>query len=183
MTYSTYLYRTYQQTIRASEELDVPADVSDRYDDVSVAATWDADMNLTEWLMGIDRLRRRMTRLARGDVLEVAVGTGRNSRFYRLDMCRRLVFVDRSRPMLDIARLSFESRFSSFHSFIRIYIFPFSLLQFLPSTFFFFFFFFFFQNQRRESACACEREGELIYSSSESSSLRTNGKIRTSSEL
>ncbi|PHH66579.1 hypothetical protein CDD81_7054 [Ophiocordyceps australis] len=45
--------------------------------------TFDRELDWPEWWMGISRLRRRIGALAAGDVLEVAVGTGRNLTFYQ----------------------------------------------------------------------------------------------------
>ncbi|PHH71245.1 hypothetical protein CDD82_6665 [Ophiocordyceps australis] len=44
---------------------------------------FDRELDWPEWWMGITRLRRRISALAAGDVLEVAVGTGRNLDFYQ----------------------------------------------------------------------------------------------------
>ena len=87
----------------------MPADVSDRYDEA--AKTFDQDIDLAETLMGIGRLRRRLARRAHGDVLEVSAGTGRNLDYYPWDQCRRLLFVDKSRPMLQQARDRFVSTY------------------------------------------------------------------------
>ena len=50
----------------------------------SIQEPLEFDMNLdkTEWRIGVTKLRRRMAAAARGHVLEVAVGTGRNLEFY-----------------------------------------------------------------------------------------------------
>jgi ubiquinone/menaquinone biosynthesis C-methylase UbiE len=52
-------------------------------------------------LLGVSRLRRRLLRGARGKVLEVAVGTGKNLRYYR--DCQ-IIGVDLSSEMLTVAR-------------------------------------------------------------------------------
>ena len=46
------------------------------------AASFDKSLNLPESLMGLTTLRKHLASRARGHVLEVAVGTGRNLRFY-----------------------------------------------------------------------------------------------------
>jgi ubiquinone/menaquinone biosynthesis C-methylase UbiE len=53
-------------------------------------------------LLGVSRLRRRLLRGARGRVLEVAVGTGKNLPFYPRGC--RIIAVDLSREMLNVAR-------------------------------------------------------------------------------
>ena len=49
-----------------------------------------------------------MAREAKGHVLEVSAGTGRNSDYYRLKKCKSLTFVDSSGPMLEIAKEKFK---------------------------------------------------------------------------
>ncbi|KAI9792830.1 MAG: hypothetical protein M1816_001562 [Peltula sp. TS41687] len=125
-TYGFYLYRSYVSTTTTttSTALRDDADVSARYDDT--AATFDRDVELTEMLMGIRRLRKKLVAKVRdGDeVLETAAGTGRNLKYYTLttdgdgkggDMrdrgekgVRRLVCVDKSRAMLERARNRFR---------------------------------------------------------------------------
>jgi methyltransferase OMS1 len=49
------------------------------------ATSFDKGLNLEEAFMGISSLRKELARRARGHVLEVAVGTGRNLRYYGWD--------------------------------------------------------------------------------------------------
>jgi ubiquinone/menaquinone biosynthesis C-methylase UbiE len=53
-------------------------------------------------VLGLSRLRRRLLRRASGNVLEVAVGTGKNLTYYPRDC--RIIAVDLSKAMLNIAR-------------------------------------------------------------------------------
>ena len=53
-------------------------------------------------LLGVSRLRRRLLRRASGQVLEVAVGTGKNLRYYPPGC--RIIAVDISGEMLNVAR-------------------------------------------------------------------------------
>lgn len=46
------------------------------------AEQFDKELNLPEWLMGITSLRRRIAQRAAGDVLELAMGSGRNLEYY-----------------------------------------------------------------------------------------------------
>ena len=78
------------------------ADVADRYD--TTAKHFDANVTSTEKIWGITALRHRLAEQARGDVLEVSVGTGRNGVYYNLDKVKSLAFVDRSGAMVEIAR-------------------------------------------------------------------------------
>ncbi|CAM1502053.1 Fc.00g040370.m01.CDS01 [Cosmosporella sp. VM-42] len=49
------------------------------------AEEFDKELNLPEWWMGITKLRKRIAEQARGDVLELAMGTGRNLEYYNWD--------------------------------------------------------------------------------------------------
>ena len=49
------------------------------------AEQFDQELNLPEWWMGITSLRRRIAARASGNVLEVAMGSGRNLEYYRWD--------------------------------------------------------------------------------------------------
>lgn len=60
---------------------------------------YDAPM---DWLGGVHRRRRRMLGRARGEVLEVGIGTGRNIKLYRDDV--QLTGIDISEGMLAQAR-------------------------------------------------------------------------------
>ncbi len=51
----------------------------------ATAAEFDTSLDFPEWLMGVSKQRRRLAAMARGHVLEVAVGTGRNLSFYDWD--------------------------------------------------------------------------------------------------
>ena len=66
----------------------------------SKALTWDGLVRWPEFASGITGLRRKLFRRAQGSVLEVAVGTGRNFRFYDPARVTRLTVTDFSRPML-----------------------------------------------------------------------------------
>lgn len=46
------------------------------------AEQFDKELNLPEWWMGITKLRRRLAERSHGDVLELAMGTGRNLEYY-----------------------------------------------------------------------------------------------------
>ncbi|KAI9704453.1 MAG: hypothetical protein M1836_007316 [Candelina mexicana] len=100
--YGFYLYKTYTQTVAASKHLQVPLDVSDRYD--HSAKSFDDEVNLTEKLMGIGRLRRKLSEKAYGNILETSVGTGRNIEYYKLGRATSLTMVDQSGEMINVAK-------------------------------------------------------------------------------
>jgi ubiquinone/menaquinone biosynthesis C-methylase UbiE len=66
------------------------------------AATYDRSLGITERL-ALGALRQRYGSLLRGEVLDVAIGTGRSLPFYSPEVTRA-VGVDLSLPMLRIAR-------------------------------------------------------------------------------
>ncbi|KAB8229982.1 methyltransferase domain-containing protein [Aspergillus alliaceus] len=118
-TYCGYLYASYRREVTHSQSMDVPRDVSDRYN--QTARTFDADVEMSEKLMRMGKKRRDLVRQARGDVLEVSCGTGRNLEYYELGQrrrpdekglvelqgCRSVTFVDLSPQMVEIAREKF----------------------------------------------------------------------------
>ncbi|KAJ5683330.1 hypothetical protein N7462_006495 [Penicillium macrosclerotiorum] len=125
-TYVGYLYASYTREVAAAQALAVPRDVSDRYD--HTARSFDADVELSEKAMRLGAKRADLVRRARGDVLEVSCGTGRNLGFYELGErrgvdeagraavrgCRSLTLTDLSAPMLALSRAKFEALGSEF---------------------------------------------------------------------
>lgn len=105
-TYCGYLYTSYRREAAKAAELNVPADVSDRYN--STASTFDADVATSETLMRLGRKRSDLIQQARGNVLEVSCGTGRNLGYYDLSngprSCRSVSFVDLSPQMVEVTR-------------------------------------------------------------------------------
>jgi methyltransferase OMS1, mitochondrial len=91
----------------AGEAADVPEDVSNRYH--TTAQRFDSQVGVTEMLMGLNWRRARMAREAAGHVLEMGVGTARNSRYYKLDKCNSITMIDQAPEMIDIARAKFQS--------------------------------------------------------------------------
>ena len=109
--YGTYLYHSYRHSVATAKDMDVPEDVSQRYD--VTAPTFDADVQTTEFVLGIDRRRDQLVKRARGDVLEVSVGTGRTMRYYVEDAVRSFTFVDKSGPMVELAKKQFGGEWSA----------------------------------------------------------------------
>lgn len=104
----------------------MPLDVSDRYD--KTAANYDTEVNTSEWMMGLGKKRKELVERARGNVVEVSCGTGRNMEYYQLGErrgtdkqgkaevqgCRSVTFVDLSGEMVEVAREKFEKMFPAF---------------------------------------------------------------------
>ena len=68
-----------------------------------VASTFDSEVRKSEWWIGYNWFRKAAVRMAEGRVLEVASGTGFNSKYFDLDRVRSLTFLDPSRNMLELA--------------------------------------------------------------------------------
>ncbi|KAL3489071.1 ubiquinone/menaquinone biosynthesis-related protein [Aspergillus germanicus] len=113
-TYCGYLYTSYRREVAQAQVMNVPEDVSDRYN--YTARTFDADVELSEKLMRMGKKRRDLVQQARGHVLEVSCGTGRNLEYYSLGArgCRSVTFIDLSPEMVEIAREKFGKLHSGF---------------------------------------------------------------------
>lgn len=125
-TYCGYLYTSYRQAVVQSKTLQVPEDVSDRYN--ATATGYDAEVELGEKFMRLGKRRKELVRMARGDVLEVSCGTGRNMEYYLLGErrgrdeqgraeiqgCRSVTFVDLSPQMVEIAQQKFAKLYPEF---------------------------------------------------------------------
>lgn len=125
-SYCGYLYTSYRQDVARSRSLSVPDDVTDRYD--QTAPSYDAEVEMGEKVMRLGKRRKELVQMARGDVLEVSCGTGRNMDYYdlgerrgvdangkaELKGCRSVTFVDLSPMMIEIARKKFEKLYPGF---------------------------------------------------------------------
>ena len=69
----------------------------------ALAPKYDAEVARDESSSGILEMRKTMAAQARGSVLEVAGGTGRNLRFYNVDAVEELLITDASEGMLQVA--------------------------------------------------------------------------------
>lgn len=65
-----------------------------------LAKRYDQLVRVDEMLLGIKRKRKQLIGDAEGDILEVAVGTGRNFSYYDQGKAKSLTATDFSRPML-----------------------------------------------------------------------------------
>ncbi|OJJ51465.1 hypothetical protein ASPZODRAFT_127540 [Penicilliopsis zonata CBS 506.65] len=118
--YVGMLYASYQRDLERSRTLQIPPDVSDRYQ--RTAASYDAEVDMSETLMRMGTKREELVKRARGDVLEVSCGTGRNMEYYELGEkvvidskgrasvqgCRSVTFSDLSPEMVELARQKYE---------------------------------------------------------------------------
>lgn len=138
-TYCGFLYASYTREVNQSQSLTVPQDVSDRYN--HTASTFDADVDMSEKLMRLGRKRHDLIQMARGNVLEVSCGTGRNLAYYDLSQvqgqgqgqgaergqgygqgqgqgllkgCRSVTFIDLSSQMVEVTRQKFERMYPRF---------------------------------------------------------------------
>ena len=74
-----------------------------------IASDYDSNINLDETLMGVKLLRRFLLRKAKGDVVEVSAGTGRNLPYYSPTTVKSLTMTDTSREMLLRAHEKYEA--------------------------------------------------------------------------
>ena len=84
-----------------SYEMDFPTESDRKQLFSSLAPKWDSTVRWDELTSGITRWRRQLALRARGDVLEVAIGTGRNLDYYRSDQVNSITGIDFSRRMLE----------------------------------------------------------------------------------
>jgi methyltransferase OMS1 len=82
--------------------LDLPAELIDRFD--KDADGYDEKVGIVETLMLLNSKRKALTQKIHGNVLEVAVGTGRNFAYYPTKKCNTVTLLDASAPMLAVAK-------------------------------------------------------------------------------
>ncbi|KAI4248015.1 MAG: hypothetical protein LQ352_006011 [Teloschistes flavicans] len=103
---SWYGYSLYKTITTSRDVAPRDFDFSHRFD--TTATGFDQEVDITEWLMGVTRMRKRLVHRAHGNVLEAAVGTGRNSEFYDLGRIKSLTLLDQSPEMLEVARVKWK---------------------------------------------------------------------------
>ncbi|KAG0019200.1 hypothetical protein BGZ81_009879 [Podila clonocystis] len=69
-----------------------------------LAPGYDKEVGMHEYLLGIQRRRKRLLKQAQGRVLEIASGTGRNVDFYPKGCCSEIVFSDFSQGMMEVLK-------------------------------------------------------------------------------
>ncbi|KAK3839650.1 MAG: S-adenosyl-L-methionine-dependent methyltransferase [Linnemannia gamsii] len=70
----------------------------------TLAPEYDKEVGLHEYLLGIQRRRKRLISQASGRVLEIASGTGRNVDYYKKGCCDEIVFSDFSEGMMQVLK-------------------------------------------------------------------------------
>jgi methyltransferase OMS1 len=110
-TYGAMLYVSLTQDV---ELKDLPSDLSDRFD--REAEGYDEKVDVSESLLLLTSKRRKLTAQARGHVLEVAVGTGRNIPYYNTKQCATVTLLDASGPMLAVAKRKWNDTHKEYFS-------------------------------------------------------------------
>lgn len=80
----------------------IPEDLIDRFD--KEAEIYDEKVGISEMLLRLNSKRKALTQKIHGNVLEVAVGTGRNFAYYPTKQCNTVTLLDASAPMLAVAK-------------------------------------------------------------------------------
>ncbi|KAF2724862.1 S-adenosyl-L-methionine-dependent methyltransferase, partial [Polychaeton citri CBS 116435] len=97
-------------------ELEHQKDVASVYD--TTADGFDSEVSFSEWIGGVNKVRKQLAKRCRGDVLEVSCGTGRNLGYYDLsaqgvNAINSLTFVDLSPQMIDVCKRKWAVLFDS----------------------------------------------------------------------
>lgn len=74
-----------------------------------LAPTYDSAIESTEASSGLNEIRAKFVFKAKGRVLEIALGTGRNFEYYDPESVREIVAVDRSKEMVRVAMKKLEA--------------------------------------------------------------------------
>ncbi|KAF2133142.1 methyltransferase OMS1 mitochondrial precursor [Dothidotthia symphoricarpi CBS 119687] len=93
---------------------DLPDDLSDRFD--KEAEGYDEKVDMSETLLLLTSKRKKLTQKAKGHVLEVAVGTGRNISYYNTKQCATVTLLDSSGPMLAVAKRKWNDTHKEYFS-------------------------------------------------------------------
>uniref|UniRef100_A0A0G4F9L0 Methyltransferase type 11 domain-containing protein n=1 Tax=Chromera velia CCMP2878 TaxID=1169474 RepID=A0A0G4F9L0_9ALVE len=96
-------YLGYASLLRKSNKESPPTEKERRDTFDKLATVYDNVVYVDEAFNGVQGWRRRLIQKARGDVLEVAIGTGRNFDYYLLPKVKSITGTDFSRPMLKVA--------------------------------------------------------------------------------
>ena len=101
-------YGIYSYNALSAEPSSLPqdTDVSSIYN--TTAPDFDRDVTGVESVTGLLRARKLLTKKAHGHILEVSAGTGRNSKYYKLEKCASITLVDLSPEMMDICRQKWQ---------------------------------------------------------------------------
>ncbi|KAI7849961.1 hypothetical protein BDC45DRAFT_447908 [Circinella umbellata] len=80
-----------------------------------IAKSYDKEIDWDELIMGIGVMRRFLIGQAKGDVLEVSTGTGRNFDYYKPEQTDSIRYTDRNQGMLAEATSKFDKFKDNFH--------------------------------------------------------------------
>jgi|TARA_R110002003_G_scaffold121_5_gene10695 methyltransferase OMS1 len=109
--YGVMLYASLTQD---TEHKDLPSDLLDRFD--RDAEGYDEKVDMSETLLFLTSRRKKLTAQAKGHVLEVAVGTGRNIPYYNTKQCATVTLLDASGPMLAVAKRKWNDTHKEYFS-------------------------------------------------------------------
>ena len=115
--YSLQLYLAASKPCHNTRIADLAAqkDVAERYD--YTATSFDSEVGLSELLMGVNGLRKKLAQKCHGDVLEVSCGTGRNLGYYDIEggdtKVESLGFIDLSPQMVEVCRQKWAALFGN----------------------------------------------------------------------
>lgn len=101
--YGTHAYFVLSQPV---PDFDPSINLNEVYN--MTAEEFDEKVEREEYWYGVYRLRRKIAGMAKGDVLESAAGTGRNSEFFNTAKVKSVVMVDKSENMLDICKQKWQ---------------------------------------------------------------------------
>ncbi|GIZ37422.1 hypothetical protein CKM354_000086800 [Cercospora kikuchii] len=96
-------------------EISEQKDVAARYDET--ADSFDSEVGMSEWLMGINKTREQLAAGCQGHVLEVSCGTGRNLGYYDVSVDGRmdsLTLLDLSAPMIEVCKKKWQALYSEY---------------------------------------------------------------------
>ncbi|KAK1086109.1 hypothetical protein LTR48_003898 [Friedmanniomyces endolithicus] len=115
--YSLQLYLAASQPCHNTRIADLAAqkDAAERYD--YTAKNFDSEVGLSELLMGVNGLRKKLAHKCKGDVLEVSCGTGRNLGYYDIEgqnaKVESLGFIDLSPQMVEVCQQKWAALFGN----------------------------------------------------------------------
>ena len=89
-----------------------PLDTTSFYEEK--AAEYDKDINFEERMIRMGKRRKWLMRHCKGDVLEVACGTGRNIKYLRMEDINSITFLDSSKHMMEITHDKFRKKFPKY---------------------------------------------------------------------
>ena len=99
---------------QAASDIAQQTDVSGRYD--ATADSFDSEVGFSEFLMGINSMRKTIARKCKGDVLEVSCGTGRNLGYFDISeesSVDSLTFVDLSPQMISACKNKWDALYGT----------------------------------------------------------------------